>query len=111
MHSGNIGVFLNGYPDPDGTTTAVRGLNRALAKRGYRITIYCSGRQKPDLDEEVDGVGVVHYERRRDHALQVPKPLCERVRSNRDDIDLLILHTMFSPANVIVARAARSAGI
>jgi glycosyltransferase involved in cell wall biosynthesis len=111
MEMGHIGVFLNGYPDPDGTTTAVRGLNRALARLGYKITIYCSGHEKPGPDENAPNYQVVHYQRRYDQPLHVPEQLCGRVASNQDGIDFLILHTMFSPANVRLARLARLAAI
>lgn len=111
MNLGHIGVFLNGYPDPDGTTTAVRGLNRALARLGYAITIYCSGHHLPEPETDLPSFRVVHYERQRDHALHVPEPLCKRIRSNEDAVDFLVLHAMFSPGTAIVSRAARAAAI
>jgi glycosyltransferase involved in cell wall biosynthesis len=107
-----IANFLAHYPEPGGTTTAVRGLSRALIRRGWEIVIYCCA-QRPRTSESVndDGIEVVQVRRPGCNPFYVDAELLARLAQNKDHIHLLVLHGMFNPANLAMGRAARRGGI
>lgn len=104
----HIAHFQAGFPVPDGTTTAVHGLSFALARQGIRVTIYGCGPERglQRLPEHAN-LRVHLFDKPSRHGFSVPGPLLERLRGNRDEIDLLVINTMFNPPNLAVARAAR----
>ncbi|HVW83467.1 MAG TPA: glycosyltransferase, partial [Bryobacteraceae bacterium] len=105
-----IGSFQVGFPEPDGMTTAVRGLSRALASRGHEVTIYGCGAGDADAESR-PGLRALLFPLRTRNPFFVPRALLRRLEANEDGLELLMLHSMFHPANVAVARAARRAGI
>ena len=98
---------------PGGTTSAVRGLSRVLVRFGWDAIIYCY--TQPGLPVEEDaaqGVGVVRFGTRSSiNPFHADKQLLDRLSRNQDCIDLLVLHGMFSPGNLIVGKVATDAGI
>jgi len=108
-----IGHFLHHYPNPGGTTTAVRGLSRALVRLGWEVVIYCcSAEGDPAEYAEVDGLRAARYRRPFwRHGFGVDRRLLARLSRNEDDISLLVINGMFKPLNAVVARTARQAGI
>ncbi len=108
----HIGHFLYHYPKPSGTTTAVRGLARGLARLGHDVTVYCCGDTSPSCGCEVheNNFRVLQFDAG-SHFFGGPRRLIERLRTNQDRLDLLIVHGIFNPHNVPVASAAKRAGI
>ncbi len=100
-----IGNFQAGFPEPDGTTTAVTGLSRALAARGHDVTIYGCG--KGSAGQQTPGLGALIFHSQTRNPFAVPRELIARLQANKDQLDLLILNSMFHPSNIAVARAAR----
>ncbi|MFZ0591028.1 MAG: glycosyltransferase [Bryobacteraceae bacterium] len=108
----HIGYFQSGYPVQDGTTTAVRGLSRALARQGHRVTIYGCG--KSEITENVAGddkLRVRLFPVSSANPFRVPRPLLDALERNEEQLDLLVINLMFNPPNVAVARAAARGGI
>jgi glycosyltransferase involved in cell wall biosynthesis len=111
MHFLNIGMFQAGFPDPDGTTTAVAGLARALVGRGHRVTVYGCG-SPSNAFVPPDGLTIRLYQGHGSFGgFGVPRALLGAIRSNSDALDLLMLNSMFSPSNTRISAAARGAGI
>jgi glycosyltransferase involved in cell wall biosynthesis len=107
-----IGHFLSHYPGPGGMTTALRGLCRAMVPLGWQAFVYCcpgGGNQEPE--EESDGVYVVRFSKPHRNPFAVDPRLLKRLSRNQDDIDLLLIHGMYNPPNVSIAKTARDAGI
>jgi glycosyltransferase involved in cell wall biosynthesis len=103
-----IGFFQSGFPVPDGTTTAVRGLGFALAKAGHQITIYGCGRGEKTADGfDNSNPRVLLFERDSKNPFRVSKSLIRKFERNEEKLDLLVINLMFNPPNVAVARAAR----
>lgn len=107
----HLGHFLFHYPQPGGTTTAVRGLSRALAGLGHRVTIYCCGHGGGTAGDTAGGIRIVHYDDDGRNPLKIPRPMESRIARNEDSVDLLILHGMFNPRNNAAARAIKRAGV
>lgn len=108
----HIAYFQAGFPVPDGTTTAVHGLSLGLARQGLSVTIYGCGSERdigrlsthPNLQMRL-------FHKLSRWGFAVPEALTERLKHNRDGIDLLVINTMFNPPNLAVARAARKGRI
>jgi glycosyltransferase involved in cell wall biosynthesis len=112
MIRARIANFLQSYLQPGGTSAAVRGLSRALVRLGWEVVIYCGGGGgEPSDQEEIPGLRVVRYCARSRNPFEVDRKLLLRLAGNQDKVDLLVIHGMFNPLNVSVARAARRAGI
>jgi glycosyltransferase involved in cell wall biosynthesis len=108
----HIGFFQSGYPVPDGTTTAVRGLSFALTRQGHRATIYGCGTAEDSENISSDrGLQVLLFPKRSRNPFSVPPRLLRKLAGNEDKLDLLVINLMFNPPNVAVARAARKGGI
>lgn len=106
MTSLRAGHFLAHFPEPGGTATAVAGLSRALVRLGHSVTIYGCGRAGSGSEESASGVEVQRFQAESSNPWALPPPLCARLSGNRDRLDLLVIHGMFSPANITVARLA-----
>jgi len=106
-----IGFYLFHYPEPGGTTTALRGLATALSRMGHLVTIYCCGGATAPQPASVEGPRVQWFGGARRNPLHVPEALLGRLRSNADKLDLLVVHGSFNPRMPAVARAARRAGL
>ncbi len=108
-----IANFLPHYPQPSGTTTAVRGLSRGLARLGWDIVIYCCPEEGLPLNGDAadDGIQTVRFEPCGRNPFHVDRHLLARLSQNKDKIDLLILNGMFCPSNLSLAAASRRAGI
>jgi glycosyltransferase involved in cell wall biosynthesis len=75
--------------------------------RGVRVTIYGCGRQEDLHRLETHANLEVHlFSGLAFRGFSVPTGLIEKLRRNEDQIDLLVINTMFNPPNVAVARAA-----
>lgn len=107
----HIGFFQSGYPVPDGTTTAVRGLSLALTRQGHRVTIYGCGKEKAEDFHEDPALRVRLFPNISQNPFRVAQPLLRGLEKNEDDLDLLVINLMFNPPNVTVARAAGRGGI
>ncbi|HXE15553.1 MAG TPA: glycosyltransferase [Bryobacteraceae bacterium] len=108
----HIAHFQAGFPVPDGTTTAVHGLSLGLARQGLAVTIYGCGLER-DLERMPAHPNVqVHLFRKLSRrGFSVPDALLDRLKRNGDNIDLLVINTMFNPPNLAVAQAARKGRI
>lgn len=114
MRRVHIGHFLFHYPQGGGTTAAVRGISRALARMGHKVTIYCCAEANDLSNRDAEGpseLRVVGVQQRSTHPFLAPSELRARLKCNQDRVDLLVIHGMFNPANRAIARAARQGGI
>jgi len=110
----HIGHFLYHYPQAGGTTAAVRGISRALARIGHKVTIYCCTQANWISNEDAERFSelrVVGFHQRRTHRFLAPSELRARLKRNQDGVHLLVIHGMLNPANAAVAHAARRGGI
>jgi glycosyltransferase involved in cell wall biosynthesis len=108
-----IASFLSHYPTPSGTTTAVRGLSRALIRLGWDVIIYSCAQdgQLSDEEESSDPIPVIRFGSRGRNPFYVDPKLLARISQNQDHIDLLVINGMFYPPNLAVAAAATRARI
>jgi glycosyltransferase involved in cell wall biosynthesis len=111
----HIGQFLSHAPDPGGTTTTLQGISLALTRIGHKVTIYCCGKTptsgfRDELANE-PGVRIIHHRSSSRNPFSVPMEIGGRIQANQDKVDLLLIHGLFNPKNVTVARAAKKAGI
>lgn len=104
-----IGNFQSGFPEPDGITSAVQGLSRALSREGHTVVIYGYGCTAAATPMPAD-VQVIHFDAPR-NPFSAPPALRRRLQENVDRLDLLVIHGMFNPPNIPVAACAASAGI
>ena len=104
-----IGNFQSGYPEPDGITSAVQGLSKALSREGHTVVIYGYGRTNAGATLPAD-VQVIHFDAP-GNPFSAPADLRSRLKANVDRLDLLVIHGMFNPPNIAVAACAASAGI
>jgi glycosyltransferase involved in cell wall biosynthesis len=112
MRQPRIANFLAHYPKPGGTTTAVRGLSRALVRLGWEVIIYCCDEgQASDRDGADDGIRVMRFGSRGRNPFHVDPRLLARVSQNQDEIDLLVINGMFYAPNLALGTMARRAGI
>jgi glycosyltransferase involved in cell wall biosynthesis len=111
--SGRVANFLAHYPVPGGTTHAVRGISRALLRLGWDAIIYCYAQPGfATANDAADGIGIVRFgTRSRTNPFHADRNFLDRLSRNQDRIDLLVLHGMFSPGNLIVGKVATEAGI
>jgi glycosyltransferase involved in cell wall biosynthesis len=83
-----------------------------MARKGYQVTIYGCGPEKYlDRLETHANLDVHLFERPSGKKFWSSRELVERLRRNGDGVDLLVIHAMFNPPNISVARAARRADI
>jgi glycosyltransferase involved in cell wall biosynthesis len=119
-----IGHVLAHFPEPGGTTTMVLGLSAGLVDVGHDVVVYgygsdSSGRSGSAVTEVLrrsDEIGIVNrvFSGR-------PGPLASLfnrsddltawVASNRDDLDVLVIHGAFSASSPGVSRAADHGGM
>ncbi len=101
-----IGHFQSGYPESDGITAAVHGMSAALVEAGHRVVIYGYGRSHAGTGMKVPaGLEVVTFDAPR-NPFFTPRALRDRLRRNTDGLDLLVIHGMFNPPNIVIARWA-----
>jgi glycosyltransferase involved in cell wall biosynthesis len=104
-----IGFYLSHYPAPGGTTTAVGGLARALARAGHDVVVFATGAERRAFGE--GGVDVAIFRRRTRRApFVVPPRLVREIASNGRRLDLLVLNGQFHrdlPALALAAVRAR----
>lgn len=104
-----IGNFQSGFPAPDGITSAVQGLSKALSREGHTVVIYGYGSVNAATPLPAD-VQVIHFDAP-GNPFSAPASLRRRLKDNVDRLDLLVIHGMFNPPNIAVAACAASAGI
>jgi glycosyltransferase involved in cell wall biosynthesis len=106
-----VGQFLSHYPAPGGTTSVLRGLSSGLAELGHEVVVYGYGpneRQASTYERIFDAPAV---SKRGLSAVAPPDRLMAALAANEDDLDVLVIHGMFSPFSSRIARVARSGGI
>ncbi|HEX8985275.1 MAG TPA: glycosyltransferase [Bryobacteraceae bacterium] len=107
-----IGHFQSGYPVPNGITTVVSGLSRAMALAGHQVFVYGCGAEEA-LTDRTRPVGPNHqvllYPSDSRNPFRIPGSLRARLRSNQDRLDVLVIHGMFNPPDVSAARCASAA--
>jgi glycosyltransferase involved in cell wall biosynthesis len=103
-------MFLDHYPSPGGTTTAVTGLGKALVRSGEDVVMLGHGAEfRSCNDGELTGL---IFDRPAARPFGRPNPrLCRYLRDNVDGLDILILNGIFSPALAYLARCARAGNI
>ncbi len=106
-----IGFYLFHFPEPGGTTTALKGLAAGLSRLGHVVTIYCCGGAAPPSPSLVDGPRIQWFSAASRNPLHVPQALLDRIQANQDKLDLLVVHGSFNPHMPAVARCARRAGL
>jgi glycosyltransferase involved in cell wall biosynthesis len=120
-----IGHFLAHFPDPGGTTTMLIGLSEGLIHLGHRVYAYGSGGRRTvtaaraaadEASYRIDQAGInVRLFHAATH-LRVPFPsdskaLTSRLATNRDRLDLMVVHGAFGIFSSRVARACRRAHV
>lgn len=106
-----IGFYLFHYPESGGTTTALRGLSSALSRLGHTTIIYCCGGASAPHSASAEGPRVQWFGGAGRNPLHVPAALLEKLRTNQDKLDLLVVHGSFNARMPAVAKAVRRAGI
>lgn len=106
-----IGHFLYHYPEPGGTSRAVDGLSRALARLGHTVAIYGCGVADTPCCTETENPQLRWFHPSLSHPFHIPRALRLWLLENRDRLDLLVLHGSFNPRNFTLARLARRARI
>lgn len=91
-----IAHFLGYYPHHAGTTKAVGGMARGLARLGHETTVWTYETLRHPADEEA-GVRVVTVDRGRIGGWYPSTAFRRFIASQRGEIDLVILHGMFHP--------------
>jgi glycosyltransferase involved in cell wall biosynthesis len=104
-----IGMFLDHYPHPGGTSTAVAGLADAIAGLGPQVTILCQGSQTRWWHHGQARVQM--FRRSRLFPRWTSAALREYLRENHDRLDLLVVNGIFSLTVAAVASHARAGGI
>lgn len=104
-----IGFYLFHFPEPGGTTTALKGLAAGLSRLGHVVTIYCCGGATPPSPSLVEGSRIQWFSAASRNPLHVPQALLDRIQANQDKLDLLVVHGSFNPRMPAVARCARRA--
>ena len=79
---------------------------RALGRRGHSVTIYGCGDSEEPSAGACANVQVLKFPRRGRHPFEVPELLLKRLERNEDRLDLILIHGMFIPPNLAVAKAA-----
>jgi glycosyltransferase involved in cell wall biosynthesis len=114
-----IGHFVSHFPESGGTTNAMLGLSAGLVRMGHEVVVYRGGppRHRIEGEEslrkaatariEVPDIGagrgdVVRPQRRR---------LLSALSSNRDRLDVLVIHSVFGLLHPSIERACRRGGI
>jgi glycosyltransferase involved in cell wall biosynthesis len=120
-----IGHFLAHFPEPGGTTTMLIGLSEGLIHLGHRVYAYGFGGRRTvtaaraaadEALDRIDQAGInVRVFRDATH-LRAPflsnsKALTSRLVTNRDRLDLMVIHGVFGIFSPRVARACQRAHI
>jgi hypothetical protein len=83
-----------------------------MVRLGWQVLVYCCpGDGNQEAEEKIEGVRIVSFSERHRNPFAVDRRLLTRLSRNQDDIDLLLVHGIFSPPNVSIAKAAREGGI
>jgi glycosyltransferase involved in cell wall biosynthesis len=79
---------------------------------GWQAFVYgCPGDDNQQPEEEGDGVRVIRFSEPHRNPFAVDHRLLTRLSRNQDDIELLLIHGMFNPPTICVAKTASDAGI
>jgi len=109
-----VGQFLAHYPASGGSTSVLVGLSSGLLELGHDVVVYGYG---PPCDgAPLEGVleRTCRSPRIAARGLVAVSPrdaLARAIAANQDELDVLIIHGMFSAFSPRLARAARAAGI
>ena len=118
-----IGHFLAHFPEPGGTTTMLIGLSEGLIHLGHRVYAYGFGGRRTvtaaraaadEASDRIDQAGInVRVFRAAAHLsapfLSNSKALTSRLATNRDRLDLMVVHGAFGIFSSRVARACKMA--
>jgi glycosyltransferase involved in cell wall biosynthesis len=120
-----IGHFLAHLPEPGGTTTMLIGLSEGLIHLGHRVYAYGSGGRRTvttardaadETSDRIDraGINVRVFHAARHGRAPFPsnsKGLTSWLATNRDRLDLMVIHGAFGIFSSRVARACRRAHV
>ena len=91
--------FLKSYPHESGPSHVVRGLSRAFVTAGHQVEVwsYTSGQESSAVQLKV-------FPKNRLHRFVPPPQLRRFILSGEAEYDLVVLHGMFCPYNIELAR-------
>lgn len=110
MNIAHFGVYKP--ESANGVNKVIASLSKEQARHGNQVYIYSLDLNEDEIvNENKEGINIVHFKKLENKGFKLPKKFIEYIKNNKDNIDIIHLHSVYMPENCMLAKLVKKVGI